>query len=72
MTRRMGRLTAAAVAVGVGVAAGGGYAVAASGRNQTVSVCVSSQTHGLYTGRCARHDTRMTWNQQGRGVAGGG
>lgn len=65
MTRRMGRLTAAAVAVGVCVAAGGGYAVAASGRNARVSVCVSSHTHGLYMGRCARHDTRLTWNEQG-------
>src|SRR5579875_364059 len=65
MTRRTGRLTVAAVAAGVCVAAGGGYAVAASGRSETVTVCVSARTHALYMGRCARHDTRLSWNERG-------
>jgi len=65
MTRRTGRLTVAAVAAGVCVAAGGGYAVAASGRDATVTACVSARTHALYVGRCARHDSRLSWNEQG-------
>jgi hypothetical protein len=64
MTRRTGGL-AAGVALGVCVAAGGGYAVAASGRNARVIVCVSKRTHVLYVGKCARHDTEMSWNRQG-------
>ena len=71
MTRKTGRLMAAAATVGVCVAAGGGYAVAASGHNSMVSACVSKKTHVLYTGKCKRHDTPLTWNRQGpRGARG--
>jgi hypothetical protein len=71
MTRGTGRLTVAALTAGVCMAAGGGYAVAASGRTATVTVCVSKRTHALYTGKCARHDAKLSWNMQGpRGVPG--
>ena len=73
MTRRTGRLAAVAVAAGVSVIGGGGYALAKS-EGGTVTACVSKSDHTLYTGKCARHDARLSWNQRGprgrRGVAG--
>jgi hypothetical protein len=43
--------------------AGGGYAIASSGG--TINACVHKHGGGLYIGRCARHDAKLSWNIQG-------
>lgn len=65
----MKKLFAARGAITVGAAAlalliaGGGYAMA--GASGTVQACIHKHGHGLYVGRCARHDTKMSWSIQG-------
>ena len=49
------------------VGAGGGYALAAT-KTKTITVCADKKTgivHLKKRGRCARGQTRVTWNQQG-------
>ena len=49
------------------VGAGGGYALAAT-KTKTITVCADKKTGILHLktrGRCARGQTRVTWNQQG-------
>ena len=57
-------LFAALVGVVVLLAAGGGYAVA-SASSKKITACVHKHGHGLYTGKCAKHDKRLTWNTTG-------
>jgi len=57
-------LSAAIVAVVVVLAAGGGYAVA-SGSSKKIIACVHKHGGGLYTGKCAKHDKKLTWNTTG-------
>jgi hypothetical protein len=56
-----------AMATGIVVllAAGGGYAIARGG-GKTVKACVQKGTHVLYTGKCHKHDKRVSWNKAGR------
>ncbi len=70
MKRLIGRpgpsLAVAAIAL---LLAGGGYALASS--RGTITVCVHKADHGLYTGRCAKGDNKLTWNKTGpRGPVG--
>jgi len=58
-------LSAAIVAGVVLLAAGGGYAVASSSSSRKITVCVHKHGHGLYTGKCAKHDKTLTWNKRG-------
>jgi hypothetical protein len=44
--------------------AGGGYAIA-SGTGGAIKACVHKHGGGLYTGRCARHDRKLSWNAVG-------
>jgi len=49
------------------VGAGGGYAFAAS-KTKTITVCADKKTGILHLhnrGKCARGQTKVTWNQQG-------
>jgi hypothetical protein len=57
-------LSAALVGVVVLLAAGGGYAVASSSSKE-ITACVHKHGRGLYTGKCAKHDKRLTWNTTG-------
>jgi hypothetical protein len=57
-------LVAAIVGVVVLLAAGGGYALA-SGSSKKITACVHKHGRGLYTGKCARHDKKLTWNTTG-------
>lgn len=64
----MGRLsqsvsaTAAAAAL---IAAGSAYALASSSGG-TITVCVNHKDGSLYkAGKCAKHDHKLSWNQQG-------
>jgi hypothetical protein len=53
----------AAIGVVLLLVAGGGYALA-SGRG-TIRACVHKHGHGLYLGRCAKHDRKLSWNIRG-------
>jgi len=57
------------VAIAIALSAGGGYAVAATGgASKTITACAAKSTGLLYLhtkGRCAKGQTRVTWNQQG-------
>jgi hypothetical protein len=44
---------------------GGGYAIASGGSNGQLSACVHKHGHGLYTGKCKKHDKRITWSKSG-------
>ena len=57
-------LSAALVGVVVLLAAGGGYAVASSS-SKKITACVHKHGGGLYTGKCAKHDKKLTWNTTG-------
>ena len=57
-------LSAALVGVVVLLAAGGGYAVASSS-SKKITACVHKRGRGLYTGKCAKHDKKLTWNTTG-------
>jgi hypothetical protein len=61
------------LALVLALGAGGGYAYAAT-RTKTIRVCADKKTGILHLkkrGRCARAQTRVTWNQQGpQGPAG--
>jgi hypothetical protein len=57
-------ISAAIVGVVVLLAAGGGYALA-SGSSKKITACVHKHGRGLYTGKCARHDKKLTWNTTG-------
>lgn len=59
-TRSIGVVTAAGLAL---LVAGGGYAIASG--NGTIQACVHKHSHGLYVGRCARHDSQLSWSVQG-------
>jgi hypothetical protein len=54
---------AVAIAVVALLLAGGGYAIA--GGSGTVKACVHKHGRGLYVGRCAKHDRKLTWSIQG-------
>lgn len=43
----------------------GGYALARSAGGKTIKACVHRHGHGLYTGKCAKHDKKLVWNQAG-------
>ena len=61
------RNVVAYMAVGLALGAGGGYALAA-GNTKTITVCADKKTGVLHlstSGRCARAQTRVSWNQQG-------
>lgn len=70
LRRIVGHLRAnvvAYLALAVAIGGGGGYAIAAT-TNKTITVCASKKTGALYLrtrGRCARKQTRISWNQQG-------
>ena len=57
-------LVAAIVGVVVLLAAGGGYALA-SGSSKKITACVHKHGGGLYSGKCAKHDKKLTWNTTG-------
>lgn len=57
-------LSAALVGVVVLLAAGGGYAIASSS-SKKITACVHKHGRGLYTGKCAKHDKKLTWNTTG-------
>ncbi len=57
-------LSAALVGVVVLLAAGGGYAVASSS-SKKITACVHKHGGGLYRGKCAKHDKKLTWNTTG-------
>jgi hypothetical protein len=57
-------ISAAIVGVVVLLAAGGGYAIA-SGSSKKITACVHKHGGGLYTGKCAKHDKKLTWNTTG-------
>jgi hypothetical protein len=57
-------LSAALVGVVVLLAAGGGYAVASSS-SKKITACVHKHGRGMYTGKCAKHDKKLTWNTTG-------
>ena len=57
-------LFAALVGVVVLLAAGAGYAVA-SASSKKITACVHKHGLGLYAGKCAKHDKRLTWNTTG-------
>ena len=57
-------LFAALVGVVVLLAAGGGYAVASSS-SKKITACVHKHGRGLYTGKCTKHDKKLTWNTTG-------
>lgn len=66
----------ACLALFLALGAGGGYALAAT-RTHTITVCADKHTgilHLHHGARCARGQTKLTWNQQGpqgnRGPAG--
>jgi len=64
----MGRLSKSVAALGVAalMAAGGGAYALASSTGATITVCVSHKNGTLYQARkCAKHDQRLSWNQQG-------
>lgn len=44
--------------------AGGGYAIA-TGAPGTINACVHKHGGGIYLGRCARHDRKLSWNTVG-------
>jgi hypothetical protein len=70
----MGRVSKSAVALGVAsllIVAGGAYAFASSGGGK-ITVCVKHADGVLYKAkRCAAHDKKLRWNQQGRPGAAG-
>jgi hypothetical protein len=55
---------AAIAAALVLLAAGGGYAIA-SGSSKQITACVHRHGGGLYTGKCHKHDKKLTWNTSG-------
>ena len=57
-------LVAAIVGVVVLLAAGGGYALASSS-SKKITACVHKHGGGLYSGKCAKHDKKLTWNTTG-------
>jgi hypothetical protein len=57
-------LVAAIIGVVVLLAAGGGYALA-SGSSKKITACVHKHGGGLYSGKCAKHDKKLTWNTTG-------
>jgi hypothetical protein len=57
-------ISAAIVGVVVLLAAGGGYALA-SGSSKKINACVHKHGGGLYTGKCGKHDKKLTWNTTG-------
>ncbi len=63
----------AGVAIVLALGAGGGYAIAAS-RSTTITACADNRTgvlHLTHKSRCARGQTRVSWDQTGpRGNAG--
>ena len=63
--------TVAGVLAG-GLLAGGGYAIGSAGSTKTITGCVVKASHELLIqNRCARGQTKISWNQQGvPGVAG--
>ena len=71
--RHISRNVIAYLALFLALGAGGGYALAASNR-KTITVCADKKTgifHLKTHGRCARGQTRVTWNEQGpKGPAG--
>jgi hypothetical protein len=56
------------------VVGGGGYALAATSGSGTITACANKKTGELFfrtRGRCARGQTRVSWNRQGpQGVPG--
>lgn len=61
-----GRVTSAIVAgLIVSVAIGGGYAVASIGGGGKINACSQKGTHLLYTGKCKKGDTKLSWNKVG-------
>jgi hypothetical protein len=68
MKRLLHVRTAPAIAVGViAVAAAAGGAYAATSKTTTINVCVRHSGGALYKAKkCAKHDKKLTWNQQGR------
>jgi hypothetical protein len=54
---------AAVIGVLLVLAAGGGYAIASGGG--TIHACVHKHGRGLYVGKCAKHDGKLSWNIQG-------
>jgi hypothetical protein len=71
MRRLIASRVTSAVAAGVLVLviAGGGYAIASGGG--TIRACAHKRTHVLYTGKCSKGDTKLSWSQVGpRGAKG--
>jgi hypothetical protein len=68
MKRLLHVRTAPAIAVGViAIAAAAGGAYAATTNSATINVCVRHSGGALYKAKkCAKHDKKLTWNQQGR------
>ncbi len=57
--------TIAVMGMLLALVAGGSYALAASG-SKTITVCVKKNGGGLYKAKkCKKHDSKLTWNQQG-------
>ena len=65
MKRLLQARGAGAVVVGILVvlAAGGSYALASG--SGTIHACVHKGSHFLYTGKCHKRDTKLSWNIQG-------
>jgi hypothetical protein len=62
---RLSKLAAALSAAALLVAGGGAYALA-SASGGTITVCVSHSRGALYKAKkCAKHDTKLSWNAQG-------
>lgn len=67
MRRMLRARTAVAIAVAILAVVGVGGAYAATGGGGTVTVCVHRHGGGLYrSGRCARHDSELSWNAAGQ------
>jgi hypothetical protein len=63
--RHLSKLAAALGAASLLIAAGGGYALASSSGG-TITVCVRHHGGALYkAGKCAKHDSALSWNKQG-------
>jgi len=63
--RHLSKLAAVLGAAALLIAAGGGYALASSSGG-TITVCVRHNGGALYkAGKCAKHDSALSWNRQG-------
>jgi hypothetical protein len=60
-----GRAPFAIVSVAAVLAIGGGYAFASAGSSKQIRACVHRHGHDLYTGKCAKHDKKISWSTSG-------